>query len=70
MERLRPNLEELGITFLLPKNHTNKGQTIEITKQPPPGHWSATAADALTVVIPVTSPVADDLVFDEEELTQ
>ena len=70
MERLRPNLEELGITFLLPKNHTNKGQTIEITKQPPPGNWSATAADALPVVIPVTSPVADDLVFDEEELTQ
>jgi hypothetical protein len=70
MERLQPNLEELGITFVIPPHHTNKGKTIEITKNPPPGNWSATAADVLMVGKLITSPAEDDLVFDEEELTQ
>ncbi len=73
MDRLRPNLEELGIFFTYGK-HTNKGQTVEITKRPPPGNWSTTAADALpsgwTVDKPDPSPDGTDLVFDESELIQ
>ncbi len=72
MERLRPNLEELGITFMFGRNHTNKGQTIELTKGPPPGNWSS-AADVMPsgwkVDKPMSAGIADDLVFEEEELS-
>jgi prophage antirepressor-like protein len=36
MERLRPNLSELGIVFEFGTKHTNRGQTIELIKRPPP----------------------------------
>lgn len=57
LERLRPNLAEIGITFEFGR-HTNKGQTVELTRRPPPPSWAASAAQDL----------ADDLVFDEGEL--
>jgi hypothetical protein len=71
LERLRPRLEERGIIFTF-LGHTNKGNVVRICKQAPPPSWSTTAADGLpsgwTVVAPVLSPDADDLVFDDEEL--
>jgi hypothetical protein len=57
LERLRPNLEEIGITYLFGK-HTAKGHTVELTRRPPPESWAAAA----------TAGVTDDLVFDEDEL--
>jgi prophage antirepressor-like protein len=36
MERLRPNLSEMGIVFEFGTKHTNRGQTIELIKRPPP----------------------------------
>jgi hypothetical protein len=72
LERLRHNLEGVGIFFEFGK-HTNKGQTIEFTRRPPAESWAATADGGLpsgwTVDKPVTAAGADDdLVFDEEEL--
>lgn len=56
LERLRPNLEEIGISFVFGK-HTNRGYTVELTRKPPPPNWAAAAA-------------ADDIVFDDEELPE
>ncbi|WP_157039947.1 hypothetical protein [Pelobacter propionicus] len=72
LERLRPNLEEFGIRFEFGK-HTNKGHTARIIKGEPPPSWAATAAgtqpSGWTVEKP-TAAVADEIVFDEEELPE
>jgi len=58
LERIRQNLEDIGITYIFGK-HTAKGYTVELTRGTPPESWAAAAIVG----------GADDLIFDEGELT-